>query len=209
MTSEIYELIFRGLKAKYPGQAIGPRFQAVCAALDGGEGSGNFGHEGRPGQVGGSGEGGADKYKQAFERVLKSVSTQVRQKMKAVKIDFQKDNILPEMNREDADYLGIKPLPFRLSKSVIERQKNKHPLTDAKARILLACALYNPDFIGGERKDGRFNFISYLTEERNPLVLVDVKNSPDGYYDIVHYYFLDAKRNKKKRTEKEGRDKPI
>ena len=34
MTSEIYELIFRGLKAKYPRQAIGPRFQAVCAALD-------------------------------------------------------------------------------------------------------------------------------------------------------------------------------
>lgn len=34
MTSEIYELIFRGLKSKYPGQAVGPRFQAVCAALD-------------------------------------------------------------------------------------------------------------------------------------------------------------------------------
>lgn len=34
MTAEIYELIFRGLKAKYPGQAIGPRFRAVCAALD-------------------------------------------------------------------------------------------------------------------------------------------------------------------------------
>lgn len=27
MTAEIYELIFRGLKAKYPGQAIGPHFQ--------------------------------------------------------------------------------------------------------------------------------------------------------------------------------------
>lgn len=34
MTAEIYELIFRGLKAKYPGQAIGPHFQSVCAALD-------------------------------------------------------------------------------------------------------------------------------------------------------------------------------
>ncbi len=57
MTQDIYELIFRGLQAKYPGQPIGPRFQAVCAALDGGAGSGNFGHEGRPGKVGGSGEG--------------------------------------------------------------------------------------------------------------------------------------------------------
>lgn len=34
MTAEIYELIFRGLKAKYPGQAIGPHFRAACAALD-------------------------------------------------------------------------------------------------------------------------------------------------------------------------------
>lgn len=45
MMQDIYELIFRGLKAKYPGQPIGPHFQAVCAALDGGDGSGNFGRK--------------------------------------------------------------------------------------------------------------------------------------------------------------------
>ena len=28
MTQDIYELIFRGLQAKYPGQPIGPHFQA-------------------------------------------------------------------------------------------------------------------------------------------------------------------------------------
>ena len=61
ITQELYELIFRGLQAKYPGQPIGLRFQAVCAALDGGKGSGNFGHEGRPGKVSGSGEGGGKK----------------------------------------------------------------------------------------------------------------------------------------------------
>ncbi|MBP3514299.1 MAG: hypothetical protein J6J74_08205, partial [Elusimicrobiaceae bacterium] len=58
MTAEIYELIFRGLQSKYPGQAIGPHWRRVRVALDGGDGSGNFGHEGRPGKVGGSGEGG-------------------------------------------------------------------------------------------------------------------------------------------------------
>lgn len=57
MTQELYEVIFRGLQAKYPGQPIGPRWRSLCATLDGGEGSGNFGHEGRPGKVGGSGEG--------------------------------------------------------------------------------------------------------------------------------------------------------
>ncbi len=58
MTQDIYELIFRGLQAKYPGQALGKHWRSICAALDGGDGSGNFGHEGRPGKVGGSGEGG-------------------------------------------------------------------------------------------------------------------------------------------------------
>ena len=32
----------------------------VTKLLKGGEGSGNFGHEGRPGEIGGSGEGGSD-----------------------------------------------------------------------------------------------------------------------------------------------------
>ncbi|MBP3513303.1 MAG: hypothetical protein J6J74_02265, partial [Elusimicrobiaceae bacterium] len=45
-------------QSKYPGQAIGPHWRRVRVALDGGDGSGNFGHEGRPGKVGGSGEGG-------------------------------------------------------------------------------------------------------------------------------------------------------
>ncbi len=198
MTSEIYELIFRGLKSKYPGQAIGPRFRAVCAALDGGEGSGNFGHEGRPGKVGGSGQGGADKYKQAFERVLKSVSPQIRQKMEAVKIDFQKDNILPKMNGEDADYLGIKPLPFRLKKTIIARQEALHPMDEEKTNKILACALYNCEFIGGKRGNGYINFISSLSEDRNPLVLVDVRESEEGYYDIVHYYFLTNRKKAKK-----------
>ena len=77
MTSEIYELIFRGLKAKYPGQAIGPRFQAVCAALDGGEGSGNFGHEGRPGHVGGSGEGGGTNNKETKTDTEKKLNNKI------------------------------------------------------------------------------------------------------------------------------------
>lgn len=66
MKQELYEVIFRGLQAKYPGQPIGPRWRSLCATLDGGEGSGNFGYEGRPGKVGGSGEGGEaapDKHK--------------------------------------------------------------------------------------------------------------------------------------------------
>lgn len=85
MTQDIYELIFRGIKAKYPGQPIGPRWRSICDTLDGGEGSGNFGHEGRPGKVGGSGEGvgekGAEEQKSKHKLELK-IST----KSKAVSI---------------------------------------------------------------------------------------------------------------------------
>lgn len=217
MTAEIYELIFRGLQSKYPGQAIGPHWRRVRVALDGGDGSGNFGHEGRPGKVGGSSEGGGKQqeetkrtseqhYQQAYEQILSEATPEVRKKMESVKIDFTRDNILPEINKEDADYLGIKVRPFRLKKEIIERQDIKHPLSDKKAQILLSCALYNPEYIGGERDNGCVNFITSLRHNRNPLVLVDVKESEDGYYDIVHYYFLDEKSNKKKRAEKEGRE---
>ena len=34
MTQELYEVIFRGLQAKYPGQPIGPRWRSICATLD-------------------------------------------------------------------------------------------------------------------------------------------------------------------------------
>jgi hypothetical protein len=41
-----------------PGRAFVPQGSKVEQLKHGGEGSGNFGHAGRPGEVGGSGEGG-------------------------------------------------------------------------------------------------------------------------------------------------------
>lgn len=40
------------------GRASTPAFAGVKTRRDGGEGSGNFGHAGRPGEIGGSGGGG-------------------------------------------------------------------------------------------------------------------------------------------------------
>jgi len=48
----------------------GPSVVVLCK---GGEGSGNFGHEGRPGEIGGSGEGGADVYHGTAEHYAKSI----------------------------------------------------------------------------------------------------------------------------------------
>ncbi len=40
-------------------EAINQAIKAISMVINGGRGSGNFGHAGRPGKVGGSGEGGA------------------------------------------------------------------------------------------------------------------------------------------------------
>lgn len=77
MTQELYEVIFRGLQAKYPGQPIGPRWRSICATLDGGEGSGNFGHEGRPGKVGGSGESGEANNKEKKADIEKTSKNKI------------------------------------------------------------------------------------------------------------------------------------
>jgi hypothetical protein len=46
-----------------PGRAYVPTGSKTEQVKDGGPGSGNFGHEGRPGEVGGSGEGGGSSSK--------------------------------------------------------------------------------------------------------------------------------------------------
>lgn len=207
LTAKHYEIIFRGLRDKYGQERVVAAFDeflpSLRAAMDGGDGSGNFNHAGRPGEVGGSAETKKSnmteqKYQKDYERVLSEVTPDVRNKMEAVKIDFTKDNVLPEMNKEDADYLGIKVRPFRLKKKIIDRQALVHPLSADKTNKILSCALYNSEFIGGKRENGYVNFISSLTDNRNPLVLVDVQESEDGYYDIVHYYFLTNRKKAKK-----------
>ena len=45
-----------------PGKAYVPVGSVMEQHKHGGEGSGNFGHEGRPGEVGGSGEGGGSTF---------------------------------------------------------------------------------------------------------------------------------------------------
>lgn len=75
-----FELIFRGLRDKYGEAQVIPMFNELNLgrAFDGGEGSGNFNHAGRPGQVGGSsGKNGNEREKMLedrFKRLLKAAS---------------------------------------------------------------------------------------------------------------------------------------
>ena len=145
---------------------------------DGGSGSGNFKHEGRPGKVGGSAEKGG-----------KSQKVNIEEKIKSVKIDFNKDNILPELNSEDLEELGVESKPVRLKKNIIDLNKYRHPdISSEEAVSLIAQALYSPEYIVPGKREGSYLFISQSDGKDSPLVLLDIEQNEDGYFDIVHFF---------------------
>lgn len=145
---------------------------------DGGSGSGNFNHEGRPGKVGGSAEKGG-----------KSQKVDIEEKIKSVKIDFNKDNILPELNSEDLEELGVESKPVRLKKNIIDLNKYRHPdISSEEAVSLIAQALYSPEYIVPGKREGAYHFISQSDGKDSPLVLLDIEQNEDGYFDIVHFF---------------------
>lgn len=146
-----------------------------------------------------------------FRQLKENVPSEVREKMEKVNIDFSKDNILPEINLEDAAELGVEAKPVRLKKTIIDRQEAKHPETRENANVLIASALYAPDIKIPGKKAGYMHFIKQLSDENHSLVLLDLQESPEGYFDVVHYFGIDDKNKKRiaknanKKTSTEGR----
>ncbi|MDQ7094202.1 DUF1073 domain-containing protein [Desulfosporosinus sp. PR] len=77
----------------YTGESLaemGERFDNKSAVHDGGPGSGNFGHEGRPGEIGGSDGGGEGKTtldpkeRQRYNKILKGIKTSTGHTVKIV-----------------------------------------------------------------------------------------------------------------------------
>ena len=160
----------------------------------------------------GTGSGGkAQTQAKTFRQLKENVPSEVREKMEKVNIDFSKDNILPEINIEDAAELGVEAKPVRLKKTIIDRQETKHPETRENANVLIASALYAPDIKIPGKKAGYMHFIKQLSDENHSLVLLDLQESPEGYFDVVHYFGIDDKNKKRiaknanKKTSTEGR----
>ena len=60
---KLFELVKVARVSGFDKDAIGAFVGKAEEAEDGGPGSGNFGHKGRPGSVGGSGKGGGKHYR--------------------------------------------------------------------------------------------------------------------------------------------------
>ena len=106
-----------------------------------------------------------------------------------IEIDFDHDNILPGLNKEDLAELGKEDKPVLLKKSVIERNMARHPdIGKEEFAKLLAETLYSPDFLLPERakpeKASYRHFIKYL-ERDNSIVLVEMSDIKKNY-EVVH-----------------------
>jgi hypothetical protein len=128
------------------------------------------------------------------------------EKINSLKIDFSKDNILPELNSEDLEELGVESKPVLLKKNIIIRNLSRHPeVKPEDYEFMLGEALYNSDaiFRGNEEKP-YFNFISRVNDEKNSIVLLEVSETKHNY-EIVHLHW--AKDKQRRTLERKGERK--
>jgi len=94
------------------------RCLADIKLLKGGDGSGNFGHAGRPGEVGGSGAGGSfEKEGQIREQRLREAVEYVRNKDAVMKDIYEESHQLKNAAKEYSD-MGDTPIKQVLSKAM-------------------------------------------------------------------------------------------
>lgn len=133
----------------------------------------------------------------------KKVNTE--EKIRKVKIDFSKDNILPELNEEDVEELGVKSKPVLLKKSIIDRNLSQHPeVSKDDYEMLTATALYNADaIIPGNAEKPYYNFIARVSDKKSSVVLLEVADNKDNF-EIVHLHWA---KDKQRRTLERKRNK--
>ena len=128
-----------------------------------------------------------------------TTSSEINAKIeKLSNIDWNKDNILPNLNKETLKKYGFKDKKIRLKKDIIDRNNNEHSdITKEAAIRILGNALYKPESIlkANKEKSSYYHFITQTNDEYSDLVLVDVSETEE-YYDIIHYFVV---RNKSRR----------
>lgn len=120
------------------------------------------------------------------------------EKIASVHIDFDRDNILPELNEEDLEKIGVKTnKPVLLKKEVIDRNRNEHPdVSKEDMEKIIGKALYSPSnvFSANTEKPNYYHFASFveLSSKSKPkigMTLLDVDVKKDCF-EIVHMYYV-------------------
>ena len=121
------------------------------------------------------------------------------------KIDWTKDNTLPNLNKNTLKDLNLEDKPVLLKKNIIEKNKLNHPdITEEEAKRIIGNALYKPELIlkANIDKPAYHNFISRTDDKHSDLVLLELSDEKENY-EIVNYHVVrDKDRNKKEELHK-------
>ena len=128
----------------------------------------------------------------------KNMKESSKEKIDSVRIDFSKDNYLPELNEEDLAELGVKSKPVLLKKSIIDRNLSEHPEVKGEDyEEMIAYALYYSDaIIPGNQYKPYYNFIARIRDKKSSVVLLEIANNKDNF-EIVHIHWA---KDKQRRT---------
>ncbi len=119
------------------------------------------------------------------------------EKIASVHIDFDKDNILPELNEEDLAKVDSKVnKPVLLKKGVIDRNAEEHDdLTKDDFQSIIGQSLYTPSEIFPANKEKPYFHFAKIIEYNSKgkpeygLVILDVDERKDNF-EIVHAQFM-------------------
>ena len=123
------------------------------------------------------------------------------EKMASVKIDFNKDNILPELNNNELKKIGAKTnKTILVKKETIDRNKQKHSdIAEEDFEKIIKESLYKPiDVYRANEEKPYFHFFNIVTlnSKKKPkagLVLLEVSEKKE-HFEVVHVHCIEPKR---------------
>ena len=137
----------------------------------------------------------------ASEELKKQSQMTAEEKIASVHIDFDKDNILPELNEEDLKDLGIQEnKKVRLKKLIIDRNMLKHyDISAEDSEVIIGKALYSKEKQIIPNKDkskpNYYSFASFIRVSRKSkkdifgVVMIDIDDKKDAF-EIVHWHYV-------------------
>lgn len=108
------------------------------------------------------------------------------------KIDFSKDNKLPNLNQDTLEQYGFEDKPLLLKKEIIIKNKKEHPEINEQLSIkIIGNALYKPEVVLKANKDkpAYHNFISRTDDNHSDIVLLELSDKKENY-EIVNFHII-------------------
>ncbi|PCG20555.1 phage portal protein [Brachyspira sp. G79] len=126
---------------------------------------------------------------------------EIQDKIKQLeKIDWNKDNTLPNFPKSFLKKQGLEDKPILLKKNIIEKNKASHPdITEEEAKRIIGNALYKPELIlkANAEKTAYHNFISRTDDKHSDLVLLELSDKKENYEIVNYHVIINKDRNRK------------